>query len=246
MSNISNNTMSNSASSKRRTERLSLWDRIRNRFTEWRQSDESVAQDLRNETIPTQASREPSNQSNTAQRSLPVRNNHDFTELHQRMRQMARNIEEAEQLMRQRRRQPAEPQTSRAAYLERHRRQSEDSEHQQYPDREILGRLLAFHQEFGNVVADLGGPVDGLRTDVSGRATVRTIPTVTVQMRSLNSSDMDDHGTCCCGICQEDKTIGDLVAMLPPCAHWFCEDCIRPLLEQNNTCPMCRTVLTVD
>lgn len=45
-----------------------------------------------------------------------------------------------------------------------------------------------------------------------------------------------------CGTCLCDFEIGEGLCTLP-CGHFFHESCIRPWLEENNTCPTCRTML---
>lgn len=42
-----------------------------------------------------------------------------------------------------------------------------------------------------------------------------------------------------CGICLEDKDCQELTS-LGNCTHRFCEECIMPWAEKENTCPTCR------
>jgi hypothetical protein len=48
-----------------------------------------------------------------------------------------------------------------------------------------------------------------------------------------------------CSVCREDLKLGDEAVMLP-CEHTFCFDCIHPWLEKQNTCPDCRYELPLD
>jgi SUMO ligase MMS21 Smc5/6 complex component len=43
-----------------------------------------------------------------------------------------------------------------------------------------------------------------------------------------------------CPICWEPVEIGQEVAILRPCNHWFQEDCCQKWLNSNDSCPMCR------
>lgn len=45
-----------------------------------------------------------------------------------------------------------------------------------------------------------------------------------------------------CTVCQEDFKIGEMVKELP-CEHYFHDDCIKPWLQSQNTCPMCRATI---
>jgi hypothetical protein len=53
------------------------------------------------------------------------------------------------------------------------------------------------------------------------------------------SSETREEKECC--ICFE--TIGCKNNCVTPCGHSFCFNCVTRALTQNNTCPICRTVL---
>lgn len=48
-----------------------------------------------------------------------------------------------------------------------------------------------------------------------------------------------------CAVCKDKFAIGTEVIELD-CSHPFCEECIIPWLEKNNTCPVCREELKTD
>lgn len=43
-----------------------------------------------------------------------------------------------------------------------------------------------------------------------------------------------------CAVCQEDLQTGVKIVTLPECQHSFHDTCIRPWIEKNNNCPVCR------
>ena len=44
-----------------------------------------------------------------------------------------------------------------------------------------------------------------------------------------------------CAVCLDDYKRGDSVVLLTNCRHVFCGGCIDKWVEQNDTCPLCRT-----
>lgn len=65
-------------------------------------------------------------------------------------------------------------------------------------------------------------------------AAINALPKKTVAKDML-----DDTGKAECTICMENAPIGTEVTVLP-CTHWFHHECIKPWLQQNQTCPHCR------
>ncbi|KAG5618497.1 hypothetical protein H5410_018321 [Solanum commersonii] len=49
-----------------------------------------------------------------------------------------------------------------------------------------------------------------------------------------------------CSICIAEIKIGEIYAILHPCCHGFHVGCVRPWLEDNETCPLCRTTVNTN
>ncbi|KAK4735543.1 hypothetical protein R3W88_009804 [Solanum pinnatisectum] len=49
-----------------------------------------------------------------------------------------------------------------------------------------------------------------------------------------------------CSICIAEIKIGEICAILHPCCHGFHVGCVRPWLEDNETCPLCRTTVNTN
>ena len=60
-----------------------------------------------------------------------------------------------------------------------------------------------------------------------------------LQTRQVVQADLDDEGKVSCGICLEEKCVGETVTALP-CHHFFDKDCVETWLRENGTCPTCR------
>lgn len=48
-----------------------------------------------------------------------------------------------------------------------------------------------------------------------------------------------------CSICRDDFTVGSEAVKLP-CKHYYHADCLKPWLERNHTCPLCRHPLPTE
>ncbi|KAL0460317.1 UNVERIFIED_CONTAM: RING finger protein [Sesamum latifolium] len=53
----------------------------------------------------------------------------------------------------------------------------------------------------------------------------------------------DDYGSGGCVICLEEYKDGDTRAVITACSHRFHAVCIKTWLVQNDTCPLCRTLV---
>ncbi|KAF2668629.1 hypothetical protein BT63DRAFT_281833 [Microthyrium microscopicum] len=63
---------------------------------------------------------------------------------------------------------------------------------------------------------------------------IASLPTKPVDQNMLGDSEKAE-----CTICMGEVALGEVVTELY-CHHWFHTDCIKPWLEQHNTCPHCR------
>jgi len=72
--------------------------------------------------------------------------------------------------------------------------------------------------------------------------TLRMLPRVVVNMRTLRRFQTTGSGDASCVICQEDYVLGQRLVQLP-CSHTFCDDCGSEWLRRSNACPVCRREL---
>ena len=64
-----------------------------------------------------------------------------------------------------------------------------------------------------------------------------------LQRRQLKESDMGEGAVAACGVCLEDKKMGDEVIELA-CRHFFCVTCVGTWVgEGNRSCPSCRQLV---
>ena len=63
-------------------------------------------------------------------------------------------------------------------------------------------------------------------------------------MRALSKSTIEHYGedeSGICPICSENK-----VNISLPCSHFFCENCLRTWVVKSESCPLCRSKLTLN
>lgn len=60
-----------------------------------------------------------------------------------------------------------------------------------------------------------------------------------MQVRTPSKNDLLEYG-CTCAICQEDL----LRPIMLKCRHIFCENCLLQWFDRQNTCPICRAVVS--
>jgi hypothetical protein len=56
----------------------------------------------------------------------------------------------------------------------------------------------------------------------------------------LNNIILNNKNTITCPICIEEMKVGDKISKIKICSHIFHKDCIKPWIEKNFTCPLCR------
>ena len=74
-----------------------------------------------------------------------------------------------------------------------------------------------------------------------------TVPTSQNMVSNLQAIKLDeqklkslkDKGESNCSICMSEMVVGEDVIFLP-CFHAFHDKCIKPWLNQNHFCPVCR------
>ncbi|KAK5112359.1 hypothetical protein LTR62_004322 [Meristemomyces frigidus] len=89
-----------------------------------------------------------------------------------------------------------------------------------------------------DIPTDIYEGVPAIRQGVD-RNTLSTLAT-----HPLATTDLAEDGTVSCPVCLEDVPVGEQVtSLVPSCAHWFHGQCVSEWLANNNTCPMCRTIV---
>ncbi|KAK6929664.1 Zinc finger, RING-type [Dillenia turbinata] len=79
------------------------------------------------------------------------------------------------------------------------------------------------------------------RAPPASKEVVENLPTMTVTEEVLTKRG--DDAECC--ICKESLVVGDNMQELP-CKHIFHPPCLKPWLDQHNSCPICRHELRTD
>lgn len=62
---------------------------------------------------------------------------------------------------------------------------------------------------------------------------------------SLRQEVLGENADDNCSVCTEPMVQGDIIRVVPNCAHKFHVDCIDPWLRDHNTCPNCRGPVVV-
>ncbi|XP_075485836.1 E3 ubiquitin-protein ligase AIP2-like [Primulina tabacum] len=84
---------------------------------------------------------------------------------------------------------------------------------------------------------DSGGP----RVPPASKEVVAKLPVTKVTEENLNKLGKD----AACSICQENLVVEDQMQELP-CKHMFHPPCLKPWLDEHNSCPICRHELKTD
>ncbi|WCJ42913.1 E3 ubiquitin-protein ligase AIP2 [Euphorbia peplus] len=79
------------------------------------------------------------------------------------------------------------------------------------------------------------------RAPAASKEVVAKLPIITLTEEILVSLGRDAE----CAICKEDLAVGDKMQELP-CKHRFHPPCLKPWLEEHNSCPICRHELRTD
>ena len=77
-------------------------------------------------------------------------------------------------------------------------------------------------------------------TQPASSSAINSLPT-----KQITEADKGEDGKASCSICMEEVPVGTTVTNMP-CGHWFHFECIKAWLEENGTCPLCRTAYGTD
>lgn len=96
--------------------------------------------------------------------------------------------------------------------------------------------IIILKKKFVCCAEESNNPADGTTTcppeNGTGEVAIRICD------ESVKNSD--------CSICIAEIKIGEICAILHPCCHGFHVGCVRPWLEDNETCPLCRTTVNTN
>ncbi|KAI5669553.1 hypothetical protein M9H77_19406 [Catharanthus roseus] len=84
------------------------------------------------------------------------------------------------------------------------------------------------------------GPV-APRVPPASKEVVAKLPVTTITEDTLTKLGAEAH----CAICQENLFVNDKMQELP-CNHMFHPPCLKPWLDEHNSCPICRHELQTD
>ncbi|KAL4022172.1 hypothetical protein IC575_015897 [Cucumis melo] len=109
----------------------------------------------------------------------------------------------------------------------------------------VAGILLGLNGDLENVINAL--TVETVDVDQppkvppASKEFVANLPLFTITDEILAKLGKDVQ----CAICKEDFAVDEKIQELP-CKHAFHQDCLKPWLESNNSCPICRYELPTD
>lgn len=76
------------------------------------------------------------------------------------------------------------------------------------------------------------------------RSAVEKLPIVKIEEKHCKKKGTLLEPPCCTVCC--DNIERETKGMFMPCGHIYHPDCLKPWLEQNNTCPVCRFDLPLE
>ncbi|KAL9258069.1 E3 ubiquitin-protein ligase AIP2-like protein [Drosera capensis] len=88
---------------------------------------------------------------------------------------------------------------------------------------------------------DDNGATTGRKAPPASKAAVAKLPVIKVDQDVLFKVGEDAE----CAICKEKLVVGDEMQELP-CKHTFHPPCLKPWLDEHNSCPICRHELPTD
>ncbi|KAJ8621278.1 hypothetical protein MRB53_029807 [Persea americana] len=113
----------------------------------------------------------------------------------------------------------------------------------------ILQQLINSMQEI-NGLQDLDSVIEASLQEIGGgpqrpppasKEVVAKLPIITVTDDILMRLGSETE----CAVCREEMVINDKMQELP-CKHLFHPDCLKPWLDEHNSCPICRHELQTD
>ncbi|XP_021761088.1 E3 ubiquitin-protein ligase AIP2-like [Chenopodium quinoa] len=117
---------------------------------------------------------------------------------------------------------------------------------------EVVGSLMRGLVESLDVsmldnLEDLLPPMEGTTGRVAPPASkevVEKLPVIKLESEEMVKEKIGEEGAECC-ICKEKLGVGDEMQEMP-CKHLFHPPCLKPWLDEHNSCPICRHELPTD
>ncbi|KNA10246.1 hypothetical protein SOVF_146120 [Spinacia oleracea] len=78
----------------------------------------------------------------------------------------------------------------------------------------------------------------------ASKAVVEKLPVIKLESEAIAKEKLGEEGAECC-ICKEKLGVGDEMQEMP-CKHLFHPPCLKPWLDEHNSCPICRHELPTD
>lgn len=91
------------------------------------------------------------------------------------------------------------------------------------------------------LINNIQATLDDPRAPPASKEVVSKLPVITLTEETLGKLRRDAE----CAICKEDLAVGDKMQELP-CNHKFHPPCLKPWLDEHNSCPICRHELRTD
>ena len=79
----------------------------------------------------------------------------------------------------------------------------------------------------------------------ASKQAVAKLPVVKIEPKHCKQTGANQYDPPSCTVCVEEIKMLTK-GMFMPCGHIFHPDCLKPWLEQNNTCPVCRYELPLE
>mmetsp|Transcript_13201 Transcript_13201/g.22389 ORF Transcript_13201/g.22389 Transcript_13201/m.22389 type:complete len:119 (-) Transcript_13201:67-423(-) len=92
-----------------------------------------------------------------------------------------------------------------------------------------------------HLMAEQGGQNAQNRRPTS-QEVLEKLPLVEIEEKHCKKGENGNMELPCCSVCITDFQLSQKGLFLP-CGHIFHPDCIKPWLQDHNTCPVCRTEL---
>ncbi|KAM7277735.1 hypothetical protein ACFE04_004869 [Oxalis oulophora] len=80
--------------------------------------------------------------------------------------------------------------------------------------------------------------------DIEHDIQTKMVPASKEMIDNLEAVKINEENSIQCSVCFEDLLIGSEATSMP-CSHTFHSDCITQWLHKNNSCPLCRSELTI-